>query len=237
MPAHTPISGQEQTAAAVGAGAQSTPPAPVGGLRERQKHQRRERILKAIRELLREHPDETPTVERIAELADLSPASVFNLIGPREQQWSALCDGLLRELDACLTFAAEEDPREQARRIVGETVALFISDAAVYKHLVNHWGGSGPRLQENPVPLLRDALRRGQKVGMLRPDLHVEALVGHIATASGGALRHWAAGQISDAAFRMRVRFAVDLVFAAGASDRWAAKLQEPLQRKHRMRG
>src|SRR5580700_10453323 len=100
--------------------------APPSGLRERHKRERRERILHAIRELLREHPLQTPTVERIAALADISPASVFNLVGPREQLWAALCDSLLGELDACLAFAAEGDPREQARRIVDETVELFI---------------------------------------------------------------------------------------------------------------
>jgi AcrR family transcriptional regulator len=207
---------------------------PRGGLRERHKRDRRERILEAVRKLLREQPLQTPTVERIAALADVSPASVFNLVGPREQLWGALCDLLMEELDACLGFAAEEDPRAQARRIVDETVQLFIADAAVYKHLVNSWQGGGVRLQENPVPRLREALRRGQAVGMLRPELHVEALVGHIATASGGALRHWAAGQVSDAAFRMRVRFAVDVVFAAGASEDWRPELQQPLQRKQR---
>jgi AcrR family transcriptional regulator len=206
--------------------------APATGLRERHKQQRRECILAAIRELLRERPDETPTVERIAELADLSPATVFNLVGPREQQWEALCEELLGELDARLAFAADEDPREQARRVVSETAELFIADAAVFRHLVNRWEHSGPLLQENPVPQLRAALRRGQATGMLRPDLHVEALVGHIATACGGALRHWAAGQISDAAFRRRVRFAVDVVFAAGASEDWATELAAPLARK-----
>jgi AcrR family transcriptional regulator len=208
--------------------------APASGLRERHKQQRRQRILEATRELLRECPNETPTVERIAELADLSPATVFNLVGPREQQWAALCEALIRELDACLAFAADEDPREQARRIVSETADLFIADAAVFKHLVNSWEGSGPLLQENPVPQLRAALRRGAATGMLRPDLHVETLVGHIATAAGGALRHWAADQISDAAFRTRVRFAVDVVFAAGASEDWAAELQAPLKRNRR---
>jgi hypothetical protein len=143
-----------------------------------------------------------------------------------------LGDALLRELDACLAFAADQDPREQARRIVGETAGLFIADAAVFRHLVNSWGRSGALLQENPVPQLRAALRRGQAAGMLRPDLHVEALVGHIATACGGALRQWAAGQISDAAFRARVRFAVDIVFAAGASAEWVTELQAPLERK-----
>lgn len=209
-------------------------PVSTDGLRERHKRQRRERILEAIRELLRASPDETPTVERIAELADLSSATVFNLVGPREQQWAALCDALLRDLDACLAFVADEDPREQARRIVSETAELFIADAAVFRHLVNSWGRSGPLLQENPVPLLRAALRRGQAVGMLRGDLHVDALVGHIATAAGGALRHWAAGEISDAAFRRRVRFAVDVVFAAAASEDCLAQLQQPLQRSPR---
>ncbi len=208
--------------------------APTIGLRERHKQQRRERILEAIRELLRESPEEAPTVERIAELADLSPATVFNLVGPREHQWAALSDALLRELDASLVPSAEEDPREQARGIVGETAEMFIADAAVSRYLVNSGGRSGALLQENPVPQLRAALRRGQAAGMLRPDLHVEALVGHIATAAGGALRQWAAGQISDAAFRTRVRFAVDVVFAAGASEDCAVELAAPLQRKRR---
>jgi AcrR family transcriptional regulator len=209
--------------------------APTVGLRERHKQQRRERILEAIRQLLRDSPEETPTVERIAELADLSPATVFNLVGPREQQWEALCEELLRELDACLAFAADdEDPRKQARRIVGETAELFIADAAVSKHLVNSGGRIGSLLQGNPVSQLRVAVRRGQATGMLRPDLHVEALVGHIATAAGGALRQWAAGQITDAAFRTRVRFAVDVVFAAGATEDSAAELAAPLQHKRR---
>ncbi len=208
--------------------------APAVGLRERHKQQRRERILESIRELLRESPEEAPTVERIAELADLSPATVFNLVGPREQQWAALSDALLRELDACLAFATDEDPREQARRIVGETAELFIADAAVSRHLVNSGGHVSSLLQENPVAQLRIALRRGQATGMLRPDLHVEALAGHIATAAGGALRQWAADQISDAAFRTRVRFAVDVVFAAGASEECAVELAAPLRRKRR---
>jgi AcrR family transcriptional regulator len=209
-------------------------PAPATGLRERHKRQRRERILVAMREILRECPDETPTVERIAELADLSPATVFNLVGPREQQWAALCQELLGELDARLAFTTEEDPRGQARRIVSETAELFIADSAVFRRLVNSWERGGPLLQENPIPRLRAALRRGQAIGMLRADLHIEALVGHIATACGGALRHWAAGQISDAVFRRRVRFAVDVVFAAGADAEWAAELSAPLARKRR---
>lgn len=213
-----------------------TAPAATVGLRERHKRQRRERILEAIRQLLRERPSELPTVERIAELADLSPATVFNLVGPRDEQWAALGDALVRELDSCLAFAADEDPREQAHRIVAETAGLFIADEAVSKPLINSWGRSGALLQESPIQQLRAAFRRGQAAGLLRPDLHIEALVGHVATACAGALRQWAAGQISDAAFRAHVRFAVDVAFAAGASEDRAAQLQAPLRRTRRDR-
>jgi AcrR family transcriptional regulator len=208
--------------------------AATGGLRERHKRERRERILGAIRELLREAPDEVPTVERVAEVADLSPATVFNLLGPRERQWAALGEVLMRELDERLAAATDDDPRDEARRIAGETAELFIADAAVSRHLLNSPASSGALLRENPVPRLREALRRAQEVGMLRSDVHAEALAGHVATACGGALRQWAAGQISDAAFRKRVRFAVDVAFAAGAGEDRAAELSAPLRRGRR---
>ncbi len=115
-----------------------------------------------------------------------------------------------------------------------ETAQMFIADPAVFRQLLDGWGQSGALLQDGPVPRLRAALRRGQEAGTLRPDLHVEALAGHIATACGGALRQWAAGQISDQAFRERVLFAVDVVFAAGAEEDRAAQLSAPLRRRRR---
>lgn len=204
---------------------------PVG-LRERNKQERRERILEALRILVREDPRQTPTVERIATLAKLSPATIFNLLGPRERQWEALCEGFLSELDLDDILASSDDPRDQARRIVAETTEVFIADAAVSRYLLNSWGGSVVLLQQNPIPPLQAALRNGQDAGMLRSDLHVEALAGHIATACGGALRLWAVDTFSDAECRKRVRFAVDATFAAAASAEWAEELSAPLLRK-----
>jgi AcrR family transcriptional regulator len=202
------------------------------GLRERNKQERRERILEAIRVLVREDPRQTPTVERIAALAELAPATIFNLLGPRERQWEALCKDFMRGLDLDDILASTEDPRDQARRIVAETTEVFIADAAVSRYLLNSWGRSVVLLQENPIPPLQAALRNGQEAGMLRPDLHIEALAGHIATACGGALRLWAVDTFSDEEFRKRVRFAVDMTFSAGASPEWAAALSAPLLRK-----
>jgi AcrR family transcriptional regulator len=203
--------------------------APPLGLRERQKQERRGRILEAIRALLREDPDRPPTVERIAALAELAPATVFNLLGTRDQQWEALCEAFNRELADRHVPTEIDDPRDQAHHVVLETAELFIADAPVSRYLLSSPGRGVPLPQENPVPLLRDALGRAQERGMLRPDLHTGALAGHIAMACAGTLRLWAAGQISDSAFRKRVRFAVDVTFSAGATADWAEELSRPL--------
>ncbi|MGA4844968.1 TetR/AcrR family transcriptional regulator [Streptomyces sp. G5(2025)] len=70
-----------------------------GGLREHHKAQRRARILDATRELLRESPESVISTERIAERAAVAPATVYNLIGPREKVWEALAAGFMDELE------------------------------------------------------------------------------------------------------------------------------------------
>jgi AcrR family transcriptional regulator len=194
--------------------------APSVGLRERNKEERRGRILDAIRTLLRESPGRTPTVERIADLADLAPATVFNLLGPRERQWEVLCEDFSRQLADRFSFSEDEDPRDQARQVVLETAELFIADAGVSRYLLNSSGRSVLLPRDNPVPLLAVALRRAQEGGMLRSGLHLEALAGHLATACSGALRLWAADQISDAEFRRRVSYAVDAPSGQRSSPR-----------------
>src|SRR5271165_5207429 len=86
--------------------------AAAEGLRARGKRQRRQRILDAARELLHEDPDQGLTVPRIAERADVSPATVFNLVGPRERIWAALADHALGGVD--YSSLPSEDPHERA---------------------------------------------------------------------------------------------------------------------------
>jgi len=63
---------------------------PPPGLRERGKRRRTERILDAGLDLLREDPQGNLTVERIADRAEVSPMTVFNLWATAS---SCGCDG------------------------------------------------------------------------------------------------------------------------------------------------
>lgn len=70
----------------------------------------------AALEPLREDPDASLTVERIADRAEVSPMTVFNLVGNREQLWSAMVDRALEGVD--IQSITADDPQERARQIV-----------------------------------------------------------------------------------------------------------------------
>lgn len=126
-----------------------------GGLRERHKAQRRRRILDATRELLRDEPESVPSAERIAERAAVAPATVYNLIGPREKIWEALAAGFMDQLEDRLAGLDADDPRE----VVGSTVRLFVDDPVVSRRMVRGWEESGLVFDRGPLVQLRGPWR------------------------------------------------------------------------------
>jgi AcrR family transcriptional regulator len=190
---------------------------PSTGLRERNKRRRIEQILDATRSLLRERPDQSPSVERIAARAEVAPATIFNLIGPREQIWAALADDLLAELERRTTDLGSGDPHSHARAIAATTVDIVCADADVYRHVLANWSSSGRLLRRDPSRQLVACLQTAADAGTLRDDLDLKALGEAISTACTGAAHQWAAQLIDDRALRRRCQTAVDLAFAAAA--------------------
>lgn len=188
------------------------------GLRERHKVQRIRQILDATRSLLREGADESPSVERIAERAEVAPATVYNLVGPRERILAALADELLQELERRIEAMPAGDPHARARSIVAEAADLTCADPRVHRHMLSSWRWSGRLLHRNPTSHLRECLQAAVGEGSLRDDLDLGTLADMVATACIGAAHQWAAELIDDGTFRSRCVMAVDIVFAAAQS-------------------
>ncbi|MFG2621410.1 TetR/AcrR family transcriptional regulator [Streptomyces sp. NPDC048507] len=196
------------------------------GLRERHKARRRARILQATRELLREGPETAVSTERIAARAQVAPATVYNLIGPREKIWEALAAAFADELDRRLAEPADGGPRE----VVAATVRLFVTDPVVSRRMVRGWEDSGLVLRHGPLPRLRRALEQERARGLLRPDVDTDALAGLVATSCVGALHQWVARLIDDDRFLARALFALDVALAAAAADPHRDRLLAPLR-------
>ncbi|MEV6570279.1 TetR/AcrR family transcriptional regulator [Streptomyces sp. NPDC051577] len=197
-----------------------------GGLRERHKARRRSRILEATRELLREGPESVISTERIAERAEVSPATVYNLIGPREKIWEALADGFVDELEDRLAPLEAGDPRD----VVRSTVQLFVSDPVVSRRMVRGWEASGLVLARSPHTQLRRAMADARTRGLLRADIDTDALAAVVSASCVGALHQWVAGLIDDDRFLTRSLFALDVALAAAAADPYRDQLLAPLR-------
>jgi AcrR family transcriptional regulator len=182
-------------------------------LRERGKRRRTERILDAALELLREDPDASLTVERIADRAEVSPMTVFNLVGNREQLWSAMADRALEGLDVQSITA--DDPQERARRIVDAVVRILRSDAAVFRALLSGWSNSGHVLAHDPTNALIQCLQDAADAGQIRAEVNLRRYGEVMSAGLIGTIQQWTAGLLGDRAFGTRARAVVDVVFAA----------------------
>jgi AcrR family transcriptional regulator len=189
------------------------------GLRERHKRRRRTRILDAVGELLRENPQAGISTERIAQRAEVAPATVYNLIGTREKIWGALASWFMDELEGRLARSHARDAEGRAREVIRRTVELFVEDPVVSRSMLRGWEESGLVLDRTPLAHLRAALEDAQTHGVLRSEVDVGALAGVVGTACLGALHQWAAGLIDDGRFRARALQALDVAVAAGAAD------------------
>jgi AcrR family transcriptional regulator len=186
---------------------------PSPGLRERGKRRRTERIVDAALELLREDPEASLTVERIADRAEVSPMTVFNLVGNREQLWSAMADRALEGLDVQSITA--DDPQERARRIVDAVVRILRSDAAVFRALLSGWSNSGHVLAHDPTNELIQCLQDAADAGQIRAEVNLRRYGEVMSAGLIGTIQQWTAGLLGDRAFGTRARAVVDVVFAA----------------------
>ena len=197
----------------------------VAGLREQNKAKRREAILDAALELLRTDDLASLTTERVAERAEVSPATVYNLVGPREQLLVALMDRVIDQLVttvAELDPAATDDPLAAARLIVERSVEVFVAESDVYRQVVGAVGdltASSSYLAHDPAQLQVAAMRDAQRDGIIRADLDPAALGRQIYLTYTGAMLAWAGGALSDDGFSIATRHGLVTVVVAAATD------------------
>lgn len=194
------------------------------GLRERNKAKRREAIVDSALALLRQHSLQEVSIERIAAGAEVSPATVYNLVGSREQLLVACVDRVLeRLLDDLVALGPDLGPIERARLVVDRSAEALIADRDVYRQIVGAVGDvmrAGSSLVMDPGQLQVAAMRDAHRLGVLRADVDPAAVGRQIYLSYNGALMAWAGGALSDDGFRVAVRHGLVTALAAFAADR-----------------
>lgn len=191
-------------------------------LRERNKAKRRDAILDAALELLGHTPARQVSTEQIAALAEVSPATVYNLVGTREQLLLALVDRVLHHMVATLAERRPADPVAMAMFVVVESTERFIADGVAFRQVIGSIGdlaASRVTIAFDPAQLQVAAMRDAQSQGLVRADLDPAALGRQIYLSYNGALFAWGGGVLSDDGLRAAVRHGLFMVLAAAATD------------------
>ncbi len=189
--------------------------------RDANKARRRDAILDAATTLLAErHSDEVST-EEIAALAGVAPATIYNLVGTRDDVVRALVDRVMAELGESLAAIDASDPIAGALLVIDQTVAAFVADSNAFRQVVAIAQRAGPRRPGGAMP--SDAqvplMRRAQAMGILRDDIDAAGIARQIFVSYTGAMALWSVGRLDDAGFSTAARLGLYIALAATASD------------------
>ena len=199
-----------------------TPNPITPNLRDRNKAKRRHAIIDAALELLRTIPLSELSVEQIATLAEVAPATVYNLVGTRDQLLVACVDRLVEGLeDALLSIDLTSDPIAATFLVVEVSSEAFIADGAAFRKIVravNGLASEGTTIAVDPGQFEIAAMRAAHEKGILRDDVDPAATGRQISLSYNGALFAWSAGLLTDDGFRAAVRHGLWSALAGSAA-------------------
>ncbi len=205
------------------------------GLREQNKALRRAAILDAMLLLLATHHPTEITTKQIATIADVSPATVFNLIGTREDLLAALG---VRVIDTLLDSLTEldrqtgADPIAAARLIVDASVAAFTAESTAYRRVISEIAfhhDVDERLRIDPAKLQEATMRDAQEREIIDACFDPAGLGKQIFASYFSAMLSWASRRVDDEGFLIMARHGLVTVLAATATDSYRDSFRSEL--------
>ena len=201
-----------------------------GGRQAPARVRNRRRVLRAARQIAADRGLDGLTMRAIALEADMSVATLYNLVGGRDDVVRALGRQLCDELDEAFVYVEEADPLERAHGLldmVADTVIatvprqlllMLLSDVHLYTDLIPAWG---------PADALARDLGAMVGAGLITADLDPTIIARHIWWSHMGYLRQWAAGRLEAAEFKAAALYSLDLCLLAIATSTGRPRLLE----------
>ncbi len=205
-------------------------------LREAGKSRRRRQILDAARELIATDGRESLSMRRLAECAQLSTRTLYNLYGAKEDILYALLDESSRELEAGLAKLSLTCPLDRSRALIDLQVDGAESRAVISKALIRGIavGTAGRprdtaqvgRTRARYEVLIAEAMEKGLLLRSTSPRF----LAHHIAAAFGQACQLWARDALKTPELRANAQQARVLFLLSVAAPHVRPRLERELE-------
>jgi len=203
--------------------------------RERGKDARRTRIVDAACALTREVAMADISVKMIADRADVSPATVYNLFGAKGAVIAKVYERDLLLFERRVLETPSADPLEAMFDAASIACDLYRADPSFYRAILSVRDAGLDRDMVLATYLARVAFWRKMVVaaaaaGLLVPDASPERLGVLIIQVSTGALSRWVVNIVDIDTFEQESRFGLAACLLPFATDRGRAILQARLR-------
>lgn len=167
------------------------------------------------------------TIRDIAELAEVSPATVYNLIGSRDDVFDALFDDLVGQVGVDVGVLGDKpgavEPLDGLLRLAASAAAFLIDGAALFRPLMAERTVAaalrdGPRLEWARRECARQ-LRVGVDIGSVDATLDLDRVGCLLVDSFIANFVRWALDEIDDAGFARRSRLDADVILRAVVTD------------------
>ena len=204
------------------------------------KEGRRQRIIQAARQLMGDHGFEALSLRKLAEAANVTVPTIYNLIGSKEKILIELIRSWIDQVEEALDRIDENQPLKLAEAVITEAVGLIAQDESYFRaaHLaLQHLKQAGHMREdldlfaEKATAMQARAVGLAQQQGLLRGDISAETLGRHIYHNYSVASQGWAYGTHDLAEFRLIALTGVYLHFLSDATEEFRPQILSKLQK------
>jgi AcrR family transcriptional regulator len=209
------------------------------GLREKRKLERRERILNAAQQLIRDTGSVGLSMRSLAREAEVSLATPYNLFGSKGAVLAELGLAVLKKLEREMDQLRSRDPIEDLLRIAELGANTYASDPRFYRTLMRTLTASARGLHDDAVSggsvrLWRRPVEAAIGAGLLRADADPEFVARDLVITFLGVLDLWVRGVFDGDSLRAHILYAFTLALLGVSTDASRPKLLRHYRRLQR---
>jgi AcrR family transcriptional regulator len=201
--------------------------------RELSKAERRLRIVEAATSLLRESGYDAVSMLRIAERAEVSPATVYNLFQTKAAILQQVFDRSLSEYGRLVELAPAHDALDRIFKAVDISASLCRRDPGFYRAMAQS-GRSGDlsrsAISEPRIEFWRRMVAAVRTEGLLVPETDERLVAVTLSQIMRGIFPEWAAGAISADRLAAETCYGFTIVLLAYAAGDAVANLTARLR-------
>lgn len=206
---------------------------PPTSRREEAKNERRRRIVEAAASLVREQGFDAVSMVQIAERAEVSPGTLYNLFQTKNAIFRQVFDLDLREYERLLSQAPARDPLDRMFVAIELAASLYRADPDFYRTMARANGdgpdGLGSAIAEPRTAFWQTQVAEAVLQGRLRPDTNADVLGVALTQLMRGVFLEWAGRVISADRLAKEVAFGFAMALLAYATEEEAPSLRRRL--------